>query len=182
MRNFYLITLVVVSPDGSCIISGDVLGTIQLEDIHFKNYPWFRKGSHGGGVKSLAISLDGGTLISGGGEGFIYVWNFKSHSSEGVELNWQALFFGHQGSVNSVAISPDGKTVVSGGDDGTVRLWDIEEVTTEDPDDLLRIACNRLRHHPRMLHPETEEEIKACEICQKYVWQHEVAEPADSSP
>ncbi|MBD2512172.1 WD40 repeat domain-containing protein [Nostoc muscorum FACHB-395] len=71
---------------------------------------------HQGSVMSVAISTDGQTILSGGYDGTVRLWN----------RNGQPLgepFKGHQGTVLSVAISTDGQTILSGGDDGTVRLW-----------------------------------------------------------
>jgi WD40 repeat protein len=71
---------------------------------------------HEGEAYSVAISTDGQTIISGGEDGTVRMWNLKG----------QLLvkpFKGHKGYVYSVAISTDGKTIISGGEDGTVRLW-----------------------------------------------------------
>ncbi|MBE9210747.1 hypothetical protein IQ244_30445 [Nostoc sp. LEGE 06077] len=72
--------------------------------------------SHQGYVNSVAISSDGQTIVSGGNDGTISIWN----------RNGQPIgtpFKGDQGSIRSVAISSDGQTIVSGGNDGTVRVW-----------------------------------------------------------
>ncbi|OKH43238.1 hypothetical protein NIES2101_31105, partial [Calothrix sp. HK-06] len=71
---------------------------------------------HQGLVNSVAISTDKQTIVSGGDDGTVRLWDSKG--KQAAELR------GHQGSVNSVAISTDKQTIVSGGDDGTVRLWD----------------------------------------------------------
>ncbi|OKH43240.1 hypothetical protein NIES2101_31115 [Calothrix sp. HK-06] len=72
--------------------------------------------SHQGYVLSVAISTDGQTIVSGGQDGTVRMWN-----RDGQPLGQP--FKGHQGNVTSVAISTDGQSIVSGGDDGTVRLW-----------------------------------------------------------
>ena len=83
-----------------------------LQDIREKN---IFKG-HQGSVNSVAISTNGQTIVSGGHDGTVRLWDNK-----GKQL---AELKGHQGSVNSAAISTDGQKIVSGGADGTVRLWD----------------------------------------------------------
>ncbi len=55
-----------------------------------------------GPVFSLAISPDGNTFVSGGGDRNIQEWNLKT----GKLLH---TFSAHRGPVVSVAISPDGK-------------------------------------------------------------------------
>ncbi|WYL93733.1 MAG: hypothetical protein HEQ35_07505 [Gloeotrichia echinulata IR180] len=67
-------------------------------------------------VRSVAISPDGLTIVSGGGDDTVRLWN-----RQGQPLTEPLR--GHEGEVYSVAISPDGQMIVSGGDDGTVRLW-----------------------------------------------------------
>ncbi|MBD2499039.1 nSTAND1 domain-containing NTPase [Anabaena azotica] len=67
-------------------------------------------------VMSVAISQDGQTIISGGSDGTVRLWNHQ-----GQPLAEPIL--GHKRAVYSVAISADGQTIVSGGRDGTVRLW-----------------------------------------------------------
>ncbi|MCX7086839.1 MAG: hypothetical protein NTV00_02170, partial [Methylococcales bacterium] len=68
-------------------------------------------------VSSMAVSLDGGRIVSGGEDGKVCIW-------DAVSGDCLAEFAGRTSSVNSVAISPDGSRIVSGGDDGKVRLWD----------------------------------------------------------
>ncbi|MBD2255466.1 NACHT and WD repeat domain-containing protein [Nostoc parmelioides] len=71
---------------------------------------------HQSPVESVAISTDGQTIISGGYDGTVRMWNRKGQPQG-------EPFKGHQGSVLSVAISADGQTIISGGNDGTVRMW-----------------------------------------------------------
>ncbi|MDF5711200.1 MAG: hypothetical protein PUP90_26890, partial [Nostoc sp. S4] len=111
-------------------------------------------------VSSVAISPDGQTIVSGGVDGTVRLWNFQG-------LPLAESFAGHQGGVSSVAISPDGQTIVSGGVDGTVRLW------RADWRGWLQVCCDRLRYHPIFTNPQTEEAKAACEVCRKYVWSKE---------
>ncbi|MEH1845408.1 MAG: caspase family protein [Nostoc sp.] len=74
---------------------------------------------HQGRVSSVAISPDGQTIVSGGEDGRVRLWNFQGQPLA-------KPFGGDQGRVNSIAISPDGQTIVSGGDDGRVRLWNFQ--------------------------------------------------------
>ncbi|MBN3938760.1 caspase family protein, partial [Nostoc sp. NMS9] len=82
--------------------------------------------SHQGRVNSVAISPDGQTIVSGGEDGTVRLWNFQGQPLA-------EPFGGNQRRVNSVAISPDGQTIVSGGEDGTVRLWNFQGQPLAEP-------------------------------------------------
>ena len=81
---------------------------------------------HMSDVTSVAFSLDGKKLVSGGEDSTVRLWNAITGESIGNPL------IGHEDVVNSVAFSPDGKKLVSGsgwmtmgsGKDNTVRIWD----------------------------------------------------------
>jgi WD40 repeat protein/tetratricopeptide (TPR) repeat protein len=69
-----------------------------------------------GAVLSVAVSNDGKTIVSGGADGTIRLWD-PAGKQIGQPLQ------GHRGAVR-VAISAESQTIVSGGVDGTIRLWD----------------------------------------------------------
>ena len=149
-----------------------------------------------GYVSSVAISIDGRTIVSGGVDGTVRLW-----SSNGKQL---AELKGHQGPVISVAISIDGRTIVSGGYDGTVRLWSSNGKLLAELEDYqgsvisvaistngrtivskgydgtvrlwdiqfeswLKVACERLQYHPVFKNPETSDERKAKVTCEPYL-------------
>jgi WD40 repeat protein/serine/threonine protein kinase len=77
----------------------------------------FTLDSHAGRVSSVAISYDGGLIVTGTSEGTALIWNGRT--GETITILRE-----HKGRVNSVAISADGRRVVTGSMDGVVRVWD----------------------------------------------------------
>ncbi|OCR01371.1 hypothetical protein BCD67_23240 [Oscillatoriales cyanobacterium USR001] len=69
-------------------------------------------------VRSVAISPDGQTLVSGSLDKTIKIWNLATG-------NLIRTLEGHSNSVFSVAISPDEQTLVSGSDDNTIKIWNL---------------------------------------------------------
>ncbi|VFM98284.1 MAG: WD40 repeat [Candidatus Kentron sp. G] len=72
----------------------------------------------GYGHRSLTLTPDGHTVISGAGNGHLASFDVAS----GRKRN---DFIGHTGDVWAIAPSPDGRWLVSGSADQTVRLWEI---------------------------------------------------------
>jgi hypothetical protein len=109
---------VVISSDGTRIVSGAADNTIRIWDVQTGKEINCLFG-HGGGVNGVAFSPDGGRIVSGADDTTIRIWDAKS----GAEL---ACLRGHAWRVYSVAISPDGAYIVSCSRDGTIRLWNAE--------------------------------------------------------
>lgn len=72
-----------------------------------------------GYVLSLAITPDGSTMVTGGEDGRILVWDLATGRQ-------QASLPGHTGSVMSLAVSHDGAIAISGGGEGAVRMWHLK--------------------------------------------------------
>lgn len=66
----------------------------------------------------IAMSADGNTLVSGGNDKALKVWDLATGK---LRQTLQSP----SGAVLSVALSPDGKIAVSGGGDRMVRIWDL---------------------------------------------------------
>lgn len=89
---------------------------------------------HSGWVRSLNFSADGGSLVSGGDDRIINLWDIKTGSII-------KSFPGHSASITSVSISSDCITVASGSWDGIISLWDISKE---------RHQCIKQLHHQRV--------------------------------
>ena len=72
---------------------------------------------HAGSVLAVGFAADGGTLVSGGEDKTVRLWDVVS----GKELR---TFRGHTDVITAVVVAPDGKAIASGSYDDSVRLWD----------------------------------------------------------
>ena len=70
---------------------------------------------HGGPVRALALSPDGGAAVSGSFDTSAIRWSLTRNAAE------QVLRF-HDGAVNAVAILKDGR-VVTAGEEGRIAIW-----------------------------------------------------------
>ena len=70
-------------------------------------------------VSCVAFSIDGSSLVSGGGDETVKLWDVQTG---GVIKT----FSGHTDCVRSVSVSADHTTVASGSDGNAIHLWDIK--------------------------------------------------------
>ncbi|MDB5312772.1 MAG: repeat protein [Gemmataceae bacterium] len=73
---------------------------------------------HAGGVTDLAVTADGKSLVTGGEDRTVRVWEVTS----GKQVR---SFQGHVERVLAVAVRGDGRQVASASKDGAIRLWDL---------------------------------------------------------
>jgi WD40 repeat protein len=74
---------------------------------------------HQSSVQTLAYTPDGNTLVSGGDDGTVRVWDAQS-------VRLVKTLGPCEQAVQSVAVSPDGRVVLAGGFDKEPRLWGLE--------------------------------------------------------
>lgn len=102
----------------------DEAGTLRLYDIASgteRSLSTGHKSSHPGGgygVSAVAFAPDGRTIVTGGRDNAIRVWDAASQKL-------RHTLTGHNSWVETLAISPDGKTLASGGQDNVIRLWNL---------------------------------------------------------
>jgi WD40 repeat protein len=95
--------------------TGVALGSLHVWDVATaRRRALFHTGAHG--LRAVAVSPSGASLITGDSEGFVRIWDAATGQERGA-------LEAHRGPVLALAFSPDGQTLASGGSDGVVRLW-----------------------------------------------------------
>jgi WD40 repeat protein len=77
-------------------------------------------GRHQAVVSTVAFGPDGRTLLSGGWDNVVRVWDLD----RGAERSSYTWPIGNR--VVSLAVSPDGLRAAAGGDAGTIAVWDLD--------------------------------------------------------
>lgn len=73
---------------------------------------------HTAGIQAVAFSSDGQTIVSGGSDHTLRLWDRESGQ-------YSKVLEGHGGAVNTVALTRDNRYAVSGSSDKTIKLWDM---------------------------------------------------------
>ncbi len=104
--------------EATSFVSGGYEGQLLFWDAATgKGAPVRTVDAHKGFLRSISISPDGKTLVTGGNDKLVKAWNI----ADGALV---ATLEGHQSHVYSVAFSRDGKRLVSGDLKGVVKDWD----------------------------------------------------------
>jgi WD40 repeat protein len=117
---------IAISPNGRIIAYGNMDGVIALwsRDSPLK-LPRSEKGHGETAIHCLGFSPDGTTLVSGGADASLIVWNI---TYDGLEQ--KSKLAGHEDFITSVAFSlaVPGATrqIASGSADGSVRVWNLD--------------------------------------------------------
>ena len=78
--------------------------------------------AHDSWMFDLAVTADGQTLISAGGDDQLIWWPAAAEAPEPIRK-----VKAHEGWIRSLALSPDGALLASGGNDRIVRLWNVSD-------------------------------------------------------
>jgi WD40 repeat protein/DNA-binding SARP family transcriptional activator len=108
-----------LSPDGNRAAILDRNTIVSLWDTQqgqrIDSYPIYRNV-----IAAVDFSPDGGTLLSGGGDGALYLWQLR----DGPAAQVSARIPAHKQRITGVAFSADGQLLASSDDDHLIRLWD----------------------------------------------------------
>jgi glutamine cyclotransferase len=103
-------------PNNRQVFSASWDTTARLWDIKTGNE--VRRYQHPIDANGIAVSRDGGSILTGCDNHSVYLWN----ASSGEEIK---RFSGHTGFVYGVAFAPDGRHIASGSVDKSARVFDL---------------------------------------------------------
>jgi len=110
------ITALAFPTNSLTLFSGDQTGAIQLW-ASSANWTATRTWTaHAGAVRSLASSVDGARLVSGGDDHQVRIWQ----TTNGAAVT---NLTGHTAMVTQTCFAPDGSMIASAGNDGSLWLW-----------------------------------------------------------
>ena len=95
--------------------------TVMLIDVLTGERQYTSGTHHRDRVSALDVQPDGDLVVTGGFDGSLRVWNWRTRQSH-------ARMQAHDGPVHRVRFTPDGHSIVSAGQDGVARLWPVEPV------------------------------------------------------
>lgn len=112
---------VVVSPDGSLIVTGNRDGSISTWSATGMRLATGVPG-HAGAIQEMDFTPDGRSLVTGGDDAAVFLWDLSDPADIPApkELGTTSGI-----PVWSVTVAPGGKTAASASEDGSIDLWDL---------------------------------------------------------
>ncbi len=117
-------TSIVVTPNDQIAITGDTAKLLTRWDTGSQINQEIPS-AHKWAVYSLAVSPDGGLLVSGS-TGGNWLHGPQLIIAPLANLDQPHIIPGHSGEIRSLAFSPDGKVLASAGADNLVKLWRVK--------------------------------------------------------
>lgn len=115
---------VIFSEDGKSILSGWSDGKIRAFKPQSGGLLFVINDAHRDGVSALVASRDCQTLLSGGHDGQVRIWNIGRNVQKLV-----ATMKEHKGKVNSLVLNTENTEVASASDDGSTIVWNLSKYT-----------------------------------------------------
>jgi WD40 repeat protein len=112
---------VVVSPDGSLVVTGNRDGSISTWDPGAKTLA-VNVAGHAKAIEEMDITPDGRWLVSGSDDSSVILWDLAEPAAPKKTVLGRTTDI-----VWSVTVAPDGATAASASEDGTIRLWSLDE-------------------------------------------------------
>lgn len=106
--------------DGKGIVSSWNDGTIRGFTPQSGKLMYIIHNAHNKGVSALNITRDGKTIVSGGGEGQVRVWDIRPDVQ-----TLKAVLQEHKGPVSALHINYANDEAASASTDGSCIIWDI---------------------------------------------------------
>ncbi|CAK1596595.1 unnamed protein product [Parnassius mnemosyne] len=111
---------VLFSGDGKSIVSAWNDGNIRAFTPLTGRLMYCILNTHNKGTSALDMTSDGRTLISGGCEGQVRVWDIKPETQ-----TLKKVLKEHKSPVSAIQVSPNDMEAVSAGTDGSCIIWDL---------------------------------------------------------
>ena len=102
------------SPGGTTPTTLPAIDHLDYWKTGLRELKTFRGHSHG--VWAVAYAPDGQTIVSGGVDRYVRIWDIET----GRLLR---SLRGHTADIRALVFTPDGRTLASGSEDRTIRLW-----------------------------------------------------------
>ncbi|EFN62882.1 WD repeat-containing protein 16 [Camponotus floridanus] len=99
-------------------------GTIRAFASHNGQLHFAIHNAHTKAVSTVAVTSDGVTLISGGCDGQVRIWEIKANMQRLISILKE-----HRGPITSLHISNNNEKLISSSTDGTCVIWDITRCT-----------------------------------------------------